>query len=56
MVVTLEQQVSAAALAALADVRARLARIADALADGEFELAFEIVEDLEHELARRRFA
>ena len=41
--------------ALLADARSRLARAADALADGEYELAFQIVEGLEHELARRRF-
>ena len=40
----LEQRIAATALDLLADVRARLARVADALADGE------------HELATRRFA
>jgi hypothetical protein len=51
----LELRIAASAVAVLADVRARLARVADALADGDDDLAFQIVEDLERELDTRRF-
>ena len=37
----------------LRDVSARLARLSEALADGEFELAGLIAEDLEHDLRHR---
>ena len=36
----------------LRDVSSRLARLSEALADGDFELAGLIAEDLEHDLRR----